>query len=148
MSLKQYNKVIVNNQTIIDLTSDTVTSESLLLGRIAHSSDGSVITGSYLTDYFNLLLDNNSDVLTDSSGNQYTGDIGYISQADCKASKDELSNTIISNTSTISILNRQIAEMQTLIEEYEDIIENYDSVAQGFLLDSDYQRISTDVAGS
>ena len=82
MSLKSYNKVIVNDETIIDLTSDTVTSESLLLGRIAHSSDGSVITGSYITDYFNYIIDDNNGIILDSSGHNLIGDIGYISMSD------------------------------------------------------------------
>ena len=40
-----YNKVVYNNNTLIDLTSDTVTSSSLESGIIAHSADGSTITG-------------------------------------------------------------------------------------------------------
>ena len=125
MSLKQYNKVIVNNQTIIDLTSDTVTSESLLLGRIAHSSDGSVITGSYVTDYFDFLLDNQSDVITDSSGNKIIGDIGYISMAEYKSMMDSL---------------------QATIDEYYRIINDYNILAPGFVLDSEYEKIEVDVA--
>ena len=125
MSLKQYNKVIVNNQTIIDLTSDTVTSESLLLGRIAHSSDGSVITGSYVTDYFDFLLDNQSDVITDSSGNKITGDVGYISMAEYKSMMDSL---------------------QATIDEYYRIINDYNILAPGFVLDSEYEKIEVDVA--
>lgn len=40
------NKVVINNQTVIDLTGDTVTAEKLALGVTAHGSDGNIITGS------------------------------------------------------------------------------------------------------
>lgn len=40
------NKVIINNQTVIDLTGDTVTATRLAAGTTAHKSDGTVITGS------------------------------------------------------------------------------------------------------
>lgn len=39
------NKVIVNGETIVDLTSDTVTPETLLEGSTAHDSSGASITG-------------------------------------------------------------------------------------------------------
>ena len=39
------NKVIFGNQTLIDLTSDTVTAASMLSGVIAHDASGATITG-------------------------------------------------------------------------------------------------------
>lgn len=39
------SKVVYGNQTLIDLTSDTVTAENLLVGFTAHGADGSAITG-------------------------------------------------------------------------------------------------------
>ena len=39
------NKVIYGNTTLIDLTSDTVDSEKLLLGVVAHDKSGEIITG-------------------------------------------------------------------------------------------------------
>ena len=39
------NKVIYGNTTLIDLTSDTVNSEKLLSGVVAHDKSGAVITG-------------------------------------------------------------------------------------------------------
>lgn len=41
------NKVIYGSNTLIDLTADTVTEESLLEGYIAHKADGSVIVGNF-----------------------------------------------------------------------------------------------------
>ncbi len=40
------NKVSYNNNTLIDLTSDTVTPEVLLAGYTAHDKSGAVISGS------------------------------------------------------------------------------------------------------
>lgn len=39
------NKVVYGNSTLIDLTSDTVTSDKLIEGATAHDKSGSVITG-------------------------------------------------------------------------------------------------------
>lgn len=39
------NKVEANGQTLIDLTSDTVTADSLLEGKTAHNRSGAVVTG-------------------------------------------------------------------------------------------------------
>jgi hypothetical protein len=39
------NSVIVNGETLIDLSNDTVTEESLLQGYTAHNADGEIITG-------------------------------------------------------------------------------------------------------
>lgn len=42
-----FNKVIYGGRTLIDLTADTVTEDSLLEGYTAHKADGSVITGKF-----------------------------------------------------------------------------------------------------
>lgn len=39
------NKVIYNGETLIDLTNDTVTADSLLEGYTAHGADGQLING-------------------------------------------------------------------------------------------------------
>ena len=39
------NKIIYDGNTLIDLTEDTVTEESLLLGKTAHGADGKLIVG-------------------------------------------------------------------------------------------------------
>lgn len=41
------NKVIYDNRTLIDLTNDTVTEETLLEGYTAHSKDGTIINGTF-----------------------------------------------------------------------------------------------------
>lgn len=46
MSNKAYNKVIVNGNTIIDLTSDTATADKVLSGFTFHDRTGEIQTGS------------------------------------------------------------------------------------------------------
>lgn len=43
------NKVIFGDQTLIDLTSDTVAAANMLLGITAHNASGEIITGSIAT---------------------------------------------------------------------------------------------------
>lgn len=44
------NKVIFGNQTLIDLTADTVTPEDLTSGKTAHGANGELITGTNTKD--------------------------------------------------------------------------------------------------
>lgn len=48
-------KVMIGNETIIDLTSDTVDASKLLYGETAHDKDGTLVTGTF--DMFNLTVD-------------------------------------------------------------------------------------------
>ena len=50
MANTYYNKIIVNGQTKIDLTSDTVTAAKILEGYTAHDKSGAPITGSCTFD--------------------------------------------------------------------------------------------------
>lgn len=43
--VKLINKVVLGSDTVLDLTSDTVTPETLLLGTTAHNAKGEIITG-------------------------------------------------------------------------------------------------------
>lgn len=42
---KNYNKVVYNGETLIDLTQDTVDESKLLAGYTAHAADGRQIVG-------------------------------------------------------------------------------------------------------
>ena len=42
---KLVNKVVLGSNTVLDLTSDTVTPETLLVGTTAHNAKGEIITG-------------------------------------------------------------------------------------------------------
>lgn len=44
---KEYNKIVLNGETLIDLTADTITAQSLLKGFTAHGADGKKIVGLY-----------------------------------------------------------------------------------------------------
>ena len=44
---KRTNKVVVNGETILDLTQDTVEPSSLLKGTTAHDKSGAQVTGTY-----------------------------------------------------------------------------------------------------
>ena len=94
MSTKNYNKVVINNKTIIDLTSDTVTSETLLSGYIAHSSNGSIIVGNNEGLESIKLTDSNKGDILDSSGNKTTIDTAYLSKSDHGIIVTELQETI------------------------------------------------------
>lgn len=50
MANQYYNKIIVNGQTKIDLTSDTVTADKLASGYTAHDKSGAPITGTSTFD--------------------------------------------------------------------------------------------------
>ena len=43
--VKLVNKVVLGSDTVLDLTSDTVTPETLLIGTTAHTATGETITG-------------------------------------------------------------------------------------------------------
>lgn len=45
------NKVVYGSRTLVDLTADTVTADTLASGTTAHANDGSVITGTAAVTY-------------------------------------------------------------------------------------------------
>lgn len=47
-----YNKVVYGGNTLIDLTSDTVTTEDLVQGTTAHDKSGASITGTLVIQKF------------------------------------------------------------------------------------------------
>ena len=67
------SKVVYSGRTLIDLTGDTVTEESLLRGYTAHKADGTLITGTAFDSYPNeftfldVLEDSNGHAIQDSS---------------------------------------------------------------------------------
>lgn len=77
------NKVIYAGTTLIDLTGDTVTAETLLTGRTAHKADGTIIAGTMFKglpdeySFFDAILDSNGDPIKDNSGNVIEGKTVY-----------------------------------------------------------------------
>lgn len=71
-----YNKIIYEGKTLIDLTNDTVTADTLLAGHKAHKADGTVITGTLLDGFpkeCSVFC-----VLTDSEGNCILISDGFV----------------------------------------------------------------------
>lgn len=64
------NKIVLGDETKIDLTSDTVTSDTLLSGVTAHSASGDVITGSVITHN---VIDNLTSTSSDDALSAYQG---------------------------------------------------------------------------
>lgn len=80
------NKIILGNETLIDLTGDTVEADKLLQGYTAHDSSGSLITGALVPGgdisgtYWSL-----EKVRVTYTGEDYTGRIYAQMTADLKA---------------------------------------------------------------
>ena len=80
-----YNKVIYDGSTLIDLTGDTVTADTLKEGVTAHDKSGVVITGTMTVpelvgDEYQVvdhLLDSDSDSILDDSGQPIDGVLVY-----------------------------------------------------------------------
>lgn len=84
------NKVVYGSNTLVDLTSDTVTSATLLNGYTAHDKSGADISGS--------MANNGAKTYTISSANQVINiDDGYHKGSTVSISATELANLIASN---------------------------------------------------
>lgn len=72
MANNQYvNKVVYGNQTLIDLTSDTITANVMVTGFTAHDKSGAVITG-------NIPLKSSVDLITQFSEYEYNNPDHYF----------------------------------------------------------------------
>lgn len=70
------SKVVYSGRTLIDLTEDTITEETLLRGYTAHKADGTKIVGTAFKDYpsrYSFL-----DTLQDSRGGRYCSSLEEI----------------------------------------------------------------------
>lgn len=72
-----YNKVVINNQTLMDISSDTVTPSTLLTGVTAHDNTGAAIIGTYIPTSGET-INNQNKTITPTEERQYvTADSGY-----------------------------------------------------------------------
>lgn len=77
------SKVVYNGRTLIDLTGDTITEETLLKGYTAHKADGTQVVGTVFADYpdqysfLDFLQDSNGDNILDNSNNVLQGETVY-----------------------------------------------------------------------
>lgn len=76
------NRVEYDGKVLIDLTNDTVTSDTLQIGKTAHAADGSVITGTlFLEDTVIVPLpieDSDDEPILDSDGNVIEGRFIFV----------------------------------------------------------------------
>jgi hypothetical protein len=77
------NKVVYNQSTLIDLTSDTVTEDTLLKGCTAHKSDGTIVTGKMFEGYpseyilYESIRDSSGDSIADNLNSVIQGKTVY-----------------------------------------------------------------------
>lgn len=77
------SKVVYSGRTLIDLTGDTVTEETLLRGYTAHKADGTQVVGTAFADYpdrysfFDSLQDSNGENILDNLNNVLQGETVY-----------------------------------------------------------------------
>lgn len=77
------NKVVYHKKTLIDLTSDTVTADTLFKGCTAHRADGTIITGTMFENYpdeqcfYDTLQDLDGNRIEDISGSEIKGKTVY-----------------------------------------------------------------------
>ena len=96
------NKVVYNRRTLIDLTADTVSKETLKKGFTAHQADGTMITGEFIGDDYDEIDRILTAGLTD--GYKHFSDDGTIistidSQGRTVRSFSDNSSTIITTDS-------------------------------------------------
>lgn len=72
MIIMAVNKVVYNNETLIDLTNDTITPSDLVEGTIAHDKTGTQISGTLVVR----TVYSGSEIPSDSVGND--GDIYLV----------------------------------------------------------------------
>lgn len=78
-----FNSSFSDKVTLIDLTGDTVTEETLLRGYTAHRADGTQIVGTAFADYperysfLDPLQDSNGEKILDNSNNVLQGETVY-----------------------------------------------------------------------
>lgn len=77
------NKVVYGQDTLIDLTADTVTADALLAGTTAHKADGTTVTGTLFDGFpaeqplYDTLCDSDGNSIKDSTENAIQGKIVY-----------------------------------------------------------------------
>lgn len=74
---KQVNKVVYGNKTLIDLTSDTVTPETLIEGSTAHDKSGAQIVGTAQAGSSANIQTSKSVTITSNGSTTVTPDSGY-----------------------------------------------------------------------
>lgn len=77
------SKVVYSGKTLIDLTEDTITEETLLRGYTVHKADGTKIVGTAFKDYpsrysfLDTLQDSKGENILDKANNVIQGETVY-----------------------------------------------------------------------
>lgn len=78
------NKIVYFGETLIDLTGDTVTEETLLTGRTAHLPDGTIVKGVFFEGFpaeqvvTDFAYDNDGAEIYDSEGTNLEAQAFYV----------------------------------------------------------------------
>lgn len=115
------NKVVYGNNTLIDLTNDTVTENNLLSGATAHGADGNPVNGAVITHNVidNLTSTSTIDALSANQGKVLKGLV------DGKAEIDDavtVANKTWSSSKVNTELNKHITDPMYQIGDFEDKI--------------------------
>ena len=115
------NKIILGNEVLIDLTEDTVTTDTLLQGYTAHRADGELITGTAIaaeeepTAYSPATLNLN---FKDSEGFQTLSlSFKYIDSDIEDNTVRTLANTIIQNKQVFSKQPNTVTSMKLILND-------------------------------
>lgn len=132
------NKVNYNGRTLIDLTEDTVTSETLLEGQTAHDRSGQAITGSLsmdvattqeVEDYFDMAEEDKHLKKSGIANNLTTTEAGKVLDArQGKALADKLDAT---QSGLAIIVDGDTASMAVPVSGYAYIKNNTHGLAEG-----------------
>ena len=103
-------KVNYNDETLIDLTADTVTADTLRLGKTAHDAEGNAVTGTYTPPTVQLsktaeITENGSHTIQPDEG--YTG-MGTVTAnvnvpATPKTASGSTNTTLVNGSNTLTL---------------------------------------------
>lgn len=91
MANEYVNKVVLGSSTLIDLTSDTVTPESLMQGYTAHDRSGAMITGTMQGGDYEITVDQSSMVGSVEAGTAVTASPNYTPSGDIRLEAETVS---------------------------------------------------------
>lgn len=94
-----YNKVVYNNNTLIDLTSDTVTADKLMEGYTAHDKSGALITGT-ATGGGSVTQDQDGYIVLPSTGGGGGGGSGLAYETGTWTPSEDVASYVIPFTNT------------------------------------------------
>lgn len=116
-----YNKIIINGETKIDLTNDTVTPDSMLYGYSAHKSDGTIISGTLFENYpdneslIDSLKDSSAIDINDSNGIPISVNADYVNAR---------------------VANQELLVANQIIDDYRATIQYLISMQSHYIIDS------------